>query len=149
MVRRKLHNKGATSPAKRFVFLGIIPETTMAPIPIKYALGATHHAPSNSAPAIKAIMGILAPQGIKVVVIIVIFRSRSFSIVRLAIMPGTPQPVPMSMGINDFPLSPKRRNTRSIINAIRAMYPQDSKNASAKTAPASGVQSPVQRLRRR
>ena len=31
----------------------------------------------------------------------------------------TPQPTPTSIGINDFPESPKRRNTRSRINAIR------------------------------
>ena len=60
---------------------------------------------------------------------IVIFLSRSLSIVRLAIIPGIPQPVPTSIGINDLPESPKRRKTRSIIKAIRAIYPQASRNA--------------------
>ena len=104
----------------------------MAAMPTKYALGATHHAPPNKAPAIKAMIGSFAPQGIKVVVIIVILRSRSFSIVREAITPGTPQPVPMSIGIKDFPDSPNLRKIRSITNAIRAIYPQDSKNANSK-----------------
>ena len=66
-------------------------------------------------------MGSLAEQGTKVVVMIVMRRSRSFSIVREAMMPGTPQPVPMSMGMNDLPDSPKWRNTRSITKATRAM----------------------------
>ena len=68
-----------------------------------------------------AINGTFAPQGMKVVVIIVIRRSRSFSIVREAIIPGTPQPVPISMGIKDFPERPNLRNIRSRTNAIRAM----------------------------
>ncbi len=101
----------------------------MAIMPTKYALGATHQASLKSAPAISAMMGILAPQGIKVVVIIVILRSRWFSMVREAMMPGTPQPVPMSMGINDLPESLNLRKIRSIIKAMRAMYPQDSRNA--------------------
>ena len=93
----------------------------MAATPTKYALGATQEAPPNSAPAISAIIGSFAPQGINVVVIMVIFRSRSFSMVREAITPGTPQPVPMSMGIKDFPDRPNLRKIRSIINAILAI----------------------------
>ena len=61
-----------------------------------------------------------------VVVIIVIRRSRSCSIVREAIMPGTPQPIPISIGMNDLPDNPKRRKIRSMINATRAIYPQSS-----------------------
>ena len=34
----------------------------IAAIPTKYALGATHHAPLKSAPAINAIIGSFAPQ---------------------------------------------------------------------------------------
>ena len=64
---------------------------------------------------------VIAPQGMNVVVIIVILRSCSFSIVRLAIIPGIPQPVPTSIGIKDFPESPNRRKTLSIINAMRAI----------------------------
>ena len=44
--------KGAGSPANIFVFLSMIPETTIAAIPMKYAEGATHQAPPNSAVAI-------------------------------------------------------------------------------------------------
>ena len=94
--------------------------------PRKYALGPTHHAPPKSAPAISAIIGSFAPQGMKVVVIIVIFLSLSLSIVREAIIPGTPQPVPTSIGINDLPESPNLRKILSIMNATRAIYPQPS-----------------------
>ena len=52
---------------------------------------------------------------------IVMRLSRSFSMVRLAMMPGTPQPMPMSMGMKLLPLSPNLRNTRSSTNAIRLM----------------------------
>ena len=68
-----------------------------------------------------AIKGTFAPQGIKVVVIMVIRRSRSFSMVRDAMMPGTPQPVPTSMGIKDLPDRPNFRKIRSRTKAIRAM----------------------------
>ncbi len=91
----------------------------IAAIPTKYAEVATREEPPKIAPAIIEINGTLAPQGMKVVVMIVILLSRSFSIVRLAITPGTPQPVPISMGIKDFPERPNLRNTRSRTNAIR------------------------------
>ena len=121
--------KGAGSPANILVFFKIIPEQMIAAIPTKYALGATQDAPPNSAPAIRAMIGSLAPQGIKVVVMIVILRSRSFSMVREAITPGTPQPVPISMGMKDFPESPNLRKMRSMMKAILAMYPQPSRKA--------------------
>ena len=108
---------GAGSPENIFVFLRIIPEQIIAAIPTKYALGATHEAPPNNAPAIKAMIGSFAPQGINVVVMIVILRSRSFSIVREAITPGTPQPVPINIGINDFP---ERQNLRKILSMMKA-----------------------------
>ena len=38
-----------------------------------------------------------------------------------AMMPGTPQPEPMSMGMKDLPDRPNLRNTRSSTKAIRAM----------------------------
>ena len=66
-------------------------------------------------------MGILAPQGMKPVVMMVIFRSRSCSMVREAMMPGTPQPVATSMGMKLLPDSPKRRKRRSMMKATRAM----------------------------
>ena len=107
----------------------MIPEQIIAAIPTKYALGATQDAPSNNAPAINAIIGNFAPHGMKVVVMIVILLSRSFSIVREAIIPGTPHPVPISIGMKDLPDKPNLRKILSMINAIRAIYPQDSRNA--------------------
>ena len=101
----------------------------IAAIPTKYALHATQPALSKNAPAIKAMIGSFAPQGTKVVVIMVILRSLSFSMVREAITPGTPHPLPISIGMKDFPERPNLRKIRSMINATRAMYPQDSKNA--------------------
>ena len=101
--------------------MSIIPETMIAAIPMKYAPVAIHGEPLKRAPAIIPINGILAPQGMNVVVIIVIRRSRSFSIVRDAIMPGMPQPVPIKIGIKDLPERPKRRKIRSSTKAIRAM----------------------------
>ena len=98
-----------------------MPETIIAAIPIKYALVATQAEPPNIAPAIIAINGTFAPQGMNVVVIIVILRSRSFSMVREAIIPGIPQPVPISIGINDLPERPNLRNMRSSTKAIRAI----------------------------
>ena len=99
----------------------MIPEQIIATMPRKYALGATHGAPPKIAPAIIAMNGSLAPQGMNVVVMMVIRRSRSFSIVREAMMPGTPQPVPMRIGMKDLPERPNLRKIRSITNAIRAM----------------------------
>ena len=75
----------------------------------------------KNAPAINAMIGNLAPQGTNVVVIIVILRSRSFSIVLDAIIPGTPQPLPINIGINDFPERPNFLKILSIINAILAI----------------------------
>ena len=66
-------------------------------------------------------MGSFAPQGMNAVVMMVILRSRSCSMVREAIMPGTPQPVATSMGMKLLPDRPKRRNRRSMMKAIRAM----------------------------
>ena len=112
---------GAGSPANIFVFLSMIPEIIIAAIPMKYALVATRAEPPKSAPAIIPMNGTLAPQGMNVVVIIVIRRSRSFSIVRDAMIPGIPQPVPMSIGMKDLPERPNLRKIRSRTNAIRAI----------------------------
>ena len=60
----------------------------------------------------------------------VILRSRSCSMVREAMMPGTPQPVATSMGMKLLPLRPNRRKTRSMMKAIRAMYPISSRTHS-------------------
>ena len=90
-------------------------------MPMKYALVATHAEPPKIAPAIIAMNGTFAPQGMKVVVMMVIRRSRSFSMVRDAMIPGMPQPVPMSIGMNDLPERPNLRKILSSTNAIRAI----------------------------
>ena len=71
--------------------------------------------------AISAITGSFAPHGIQVVVIIVMRRSFSFSIVRLAMIPGIPQPEEIKSGMNDFPLKPNFLKSLSITNAIRTI----------------------------
>src|SRR5574344_3018400 len=95
------------------------PESTTEHTPIKYAEGPTHHALPKIADDRSAIIGIFAPHGINVVVIMVIRRSRSFSIVLDAIIPGTPQPDATRSGIKDFPESPNFLNTRSSTKATR------------------------------
>ena len=112
---------GAGSPANSFVFFRMMPEQTIAAMPIKYAAGATQAAPPNIAPATMAMNGSLAPQGIKVVVMTVILRSLSFLIVRLAIMPGIPHPVPIRIGMKLLPDSPNLRKILSMIKATRAI----------------------------
>lgn len=49
-------------------------------------------------------------------------------------MPGTPQPVAISIGMNDLPERPNLRKIRSITKAIRAIYPQDSRKARNKNS---------------
>jgi hypothetical protein len=48
-------------------------------------------------------------------------RSRRSSITRVAMMPGTAQAKPDSMGMKDFPESPHLLITLSMRNAARAM----------------------------
>lgn len=50
------------------------------------------------------------------------------SIVRVAIIAGTLQPKPMSIGINDLPCKPIRCIILSIIKTTLAMYPVSSIN---------------------
>ena len=113
--------KGAGSPANIFVFFSMMPLTMTAATPMKYAPVDTQPELPNSAPAIRPTMGIFAPQGMKVVVMMVILRSRSCSMVREAITPGTPQPEPISMGMKLLPERPNLRKMRSMMNATRAM----------------------------
>src|SRR5574344_1784814 len=101
--------KGAGRPPKADVCFKIIPEITTMAIPQKYIEGPIQLLSGNKAAAKSTNTGILALQGIKGVSIIVIRLSRIFSIVRLAIIPGTLQPVPISNGIKDLPDNPKRR----------------------------------------
>ena len=112
---------GAGSPENILVFFSMMPEMMIAAMPMKYAEVDTHALPPKSAPAIMAMNGTFAPQGMNVVVMMVIRRSRSFSMVRDAITPGMPQPVPMSIGMKDLPDRPNLRKIRSSTNAIRAI----------------------------
>ena len=82
---------------------------------------ATRAEPPKMAPATMEMKGIFALQGMKVVVMMVIRRSRSFSMVREAMMPGTPQPVPTRIGMKDLPDRPNLRKMRSRTKAMRAM----------------------------
>ena len=66
-------------------------------------------------------MGSFAPQGIMVVVMMVMRRSFSFSMVLVAMTAGTPQPDAISMGMKLLPDRPNLRKMRSIMNATRAM----------------------------
>ena len=64
--------------------------------------------------------------------IIVILLSASFSIVRVPITAGTPQPVPIKIGMKDLPDKPNLRKSLSMINAILAIYPESSRIAKNK-----------------
>ena len=54
-------------------------------------------------------------------IMMVAMRSFGFSIVRVAMMPGTAQAKLLSNGTNALPCSPTARIRRSIKNAARAM----------------------------
>ena len=101
-------------------------------IPTKYITGPTHVASEKNAPAKSAITGSFAPHGINVQSIAVARRSLSFLIVRHAIIAGTPQPVPITIGITDFPERPTLLKIGSSTTVARAMYPQSSSNAMRK-----------------
>ena len=60
-------------------------------------------------------------------IMIVAIRSLGFSIVRVAIIPGTAQAKLLSKGTNAFPCNPTARIRRSIRKAARAMYPLSSR----------------------
>ena len=78
-------------------------------------------------PAIAVRMGSFAPQEKKGMTRIVAVRSLWSASVRVLIIAGTLHPKPIIMGINALPETPKRRNTRSRINATRAIYPLSSR----------------------
>jgi len=65
--------------------------------------------------------GSLAEQLISGAIRIVASRSRRFSMVRVAMMPGTAQANDDSSGMNDLPLRPTPAMRRSIKNAARAI----------------------------
>ena len=66
-------------------------------------------------------MDIFAEQLINGMSSMVIFLSRSDESVRVAMIAGTEQPKPMSIGTKLRPESPMRRSSLSITNATRAI----------------------------
>ena len=65
--------------------------------------------------------GIFAPQGMKVVSMVVALRSRSSRIVRQDMIAGMPQPVPITTGMTDLPERPTRLKIGSITALTRAI----------------------------
>ena len=98
--------KGAGSPANQEVFFNAMPASTMMASPRKYIPGAMNTELGKNTAVIMPMISALAPQGIKVASKMVMRRSRSSSMVRAAMMAGTPQPMPMSTGIKDLPDRP-------------------------------------------
>ena len=69
-------------------------------------VGPTHEASAKNAPANNAITGSFAPHGINGVSMAVALLSLSFRMVRHAMIPGIAHPVPITIGITDFPDKP-------------------------------------------
>ena len=65
-------------------------------------------------------------------------RSRFESSVRVAIMAGTEQPNPTSIGTKDFPGRPIQRMKRSMTNAARDIYPESSRMERQRNMKATG-----------
>ena len=101
-------------------------------MPEKYISALTQPALSKNAPAKREITGIFAPQGIKGASIAAARRSRSLRMVRLAITPGTAQPIAITKGITDLPERPTFLNIGSRTTAALAIYPQSSRSAMRK-----------------
>ena len=76
---------------------------------------------SKNAPAMVVYMSIFAEQLIKGVSSIVILRSRSLESVLVAIIAGTEQPNPISIGTKLLPERPNFLSGLSITNATRAI----------------------------
>ncbi len=90
-------------------------------MPVKYIRKLTQPASSKKAPANREMTGILAPQGMKGASMAVARRSRSLRMVRVAMMPGTAQPVVMTKGITDLPDRPTFLKMGSSTTATRDM----------------------------
>ena len=98
-----------------------------ANIPSRYnAISTNGSYPGKNAPAKSTITGKRALHDMNGVTSIVISLLLRLSIVRVAIMAGTLQPKPMSMGMNDFPCRPILCISLSMMNAARAIYPESS-----------------------
>ncbi len=93
----------------------------MTAMPSRYITGPIHGEFGKKVPTIIPMMTVFAVQGMKVVTMMVILRSFSFSMVRLPMMAGTPHPLPIIIGMNDLPERPNFRKMRSMMNATRAI----------------------------
>ena len=98
-------------------------------MPTRYIVGPTHAASAKNAPANNAMTGSFAPHGIKGVSMAVALLSLSLRMVRHAMIPGMAHPVPITMGITDFPERPTLLKIGSKTTVARAIYPQSSKRA--------------------
>ena len=75
-------------------------------MPTKYINVPTQGVSGKNAPTNNAITGSLAPHGINGVSMAVALLSRSLRMVRQAMIPGIAHPVPITIGITDFPERP-------------------------------------------
>ena len=110
------------------LFTSKAPRKTRA-IPTRYIVGPTQEASAKNAPANSAITGSFAPHGINGVSMAVALLSLSLRMVRHAMIPGMAQPVPITIGMTDFPERPTLLKIGSRTTVARAMYPQSSKSA--------------------
>ena len=90
-------------------------------MPARYMVGPTQLSSRKKAPANSAITGSFAPHGMNGVSMAVVLRSLSLRIVRHAITPGIAQPVPITMGMTDFPERPTLLKIGSSTTVARAM----------------------------
>ena len=117
---KALEAKVATKDELKDVYKRQAPSRTST-IPTRYMVADTHHASAKNAPANRAMTGILAPQGMKGVSIAVVLRSLSFRIVLEAITPGMAHPVPITIGMTDFPERPTLLKIGSSTTVARAI----------------------------
>ena len=126
---------GSSIIKKDFLYLNpVIAFTSIAPgkiriIPTKYIRVPTQGVSGKNAPTNNAITGSFAPQGINGVSMAVALLSLSLRIVRQAIIPGIAHPVPITIGITDFPERPTLLKIGSNTTVALAIYPQSSKRA--------------------
>ena len=80
----------------------------------------------KNAPAISTKIGSLPAQDMNGMMAMVIIRLFLLSIARVAIIAGTLQPKPITIGMNDLPCRPILCISLSTMNAALDMYPESS-----------------------
>ena len=99
----------------------------LSKIPMMYSDSITNAFCSvKNAPINNIYTGSRAEQLINGTIIIVMARSFLLVISRAAMMAGTLQPKPISIGMNELPCNPIRCMILSMVYATRAMYPESS-----------------------